>query len=83
MFMKLEGRSCLVVGAGTVGEPKISSLISAGASTRVMLNSDDLPFAEVMCSVPPTRRSIFAAPNQSSRRSGVVSAAHTLATGFV
>ena len=28
MFMKLEGRSCLVVGAGTIGEPKISSLIA-------------------------------------------------------
>ena len=36
MFMKLEGRSCLVVGAGTIGEPKISSLIAAGASTRVI-----------------------------------------------
>ena len=36
MFMKLEGRSCLVVGAGTVGEPKIGSLIEAGASVRVV-----------------------------------------------
>lgn len=36
MFMKLEGRSCLVVGAGTIGEPKIRSLIEAGASTRVI-----------------------------------------------
>jgi precorrin-2 dehydrogenase / sirohydrochlorin ferrochelatase len=36
IFMKLEGRSCLVVGAGTVGEPKISSLIEAGASVRVV-----------------------------------------------
>jgi precorrin-2 dehydrogenase / sirohydrochlorin ferrochelatase len=36
MFMKLEGRSCLVVGAGVVGEPKISSLITAGASVRVV-----------------------------------------------
>ena len=36
MFMKLEGRSCLVVGAGTIGEPKISSLIAAGASVRVV-----------------------------------------------
>ena len=36
MFMKLEGRSCLVVGAGTVGEPKIGSLIAAGASVRVV-----------------------------------------------
>jgi len=36
MFMKLEGRSCLVVGAGTIGEPKISSLIAASASVRVV-----------------------------------------------
>jgi precorrin-2 dehydrogenase/sirohydrochlorin ferrochelatase len=36
MFMKLEGRSCLVVGAGTIGEPKINSLIAAGAATRVI-----------------------------------------------
>jgi precorrin-2 dehydrogenase len=36
MFMKLEGRSCLVVGAGTVGEPKIGSLLAAGASIRVV-----------------------------------------------
>ena len=36
MFMKLEGRSCLVVGAGTVGEPKISSLLASGASVRVV-----------------------------------------------
>jgi precorrin-2 dehydrogenase/sirohydrochlorin ferrochelatase len=36
MFMKLEGRSCLVVGAGTIGEPKINSLIEAGASVRVI-----------------------------------------------
>ncbi len=36
MFIKLEGRSCLVVGAGTIGEPKVSSLIEAGASVRVV-----------------------------------------------
>jgi len=36
MFMKLEGRSCLVVGAGTVGEPKVDSLVTAGASVRVV-----------------------------------------------
>jgi precorrin-2 dehydrogenase / sirohydrochlorin ferrochelatase len=36
MFVKLEGRSCLVVGAGSVGEPKIGSLIAAGASVRVI-----------------------------------------------
>lgn len=36
MFIKLEGRSCLVVGAGAVGEPKIGSLVEAGASVRVV-----------------------------------------------
>lgn len=36
MFMKLEGRPCLVVGAGTIGEPKIGSLIAADALTRVI-----------------------------------------------
>src|SRR2546427_4246919 len=32
MFLKLEGRPCLVVGAGTVAEGKISSLLLAGAA---------------------------------------------------
>jgi len=36
MFLKLEGRSCLVVGGGAVGEPKIGSLLTAGASVRVV-----------------------------------------------
>ena len=36
MFMKLEGRSCLVVGAGAVGEPKIGSLLASGAAVRVI-----------------------------------------------
>jgi len=36
MFLKLERRSCLVVGAGTIGEPKIRSLLTAGASVRVI-----------------------------------------------
>jgi len=36
MFVKLEGRRCLVVGAGKVGEPKIASLIDTGASIRVI-----------------------------------------------
>ena len=30
MFMKLEGRSCLVVGAGTIGEPKIEQPVDRG-----------------------------------------------------
>jgi precorrin-2 dehydrogenase/sirohydrochlorin ferrochelatase len=36
MFLKLEGRPCLVVGAGRVGENKLRSLIRAGARVRVV-----------------------------------------------
>jgi precorrin-2 dehydrogenase/sirohydrochlorin ferrochelatase len=36
MFMKLEGKCCLVVGAGKVGEPKIGGLIDAGARVHVI-----------------------------------------------
>jgi precorrin-2 dehydrogenase/sirohydrochlorin ferrochelatase len=36
MFVKLEGRRCLVVGAGKVGEPKIGGLIETGARVRVI-----------------------------------------------
>jgi precorrin-2 dehydrogenase / sirohydrochlorin ferrochelatase len=36
MFTKLEGKHCLVVGAGRVGEPKISGLIDTGARVHVI-----------------------------------------------
>ena len=36
MFVKLEGRQCLVVGAGNVAEGKIASLIDTGARVRVV-----------------------------------------------
>lgn len=36
MFLKLEGRKCVVVGAGKVGEPKIAGLLDAGARIRVV-----------------------------------------------
>jgi precorrin-2 dehydrogenase / sirohydrochlorin ferrochelatase len=36
MFLKLEGKRCLVVGAGKVGEPKIGGLIDTGASIYVI-----------------------------------------------
>jgi precorrin-2 dehydrogenase/sirohydrochlorin ferrochelatase len=36
MFLKVEGKRCLVVGAGKVGEPKIASLIGTGARIHVI-----------------------------------------------
>ena len=36
MFLKLEGRQCLVVGAGKIGEPKIGGLFDTGARIRVV-----------------------------------------------
>lgn len=36
MFLKLQGKRCLVVGAGNVGEPKIESLLETGARVRVV-----------------------------------------------
>jgi siroheme synthase-like protein len=39
LFLKLEGRAVLVVGAGTVAERKIASLLEAGARVRVVAPS--------------------------------------------
>jgi precorrin-2 dehydrogenase / sirohydrochlorin ferrochelatase len=36
MFLKLQGKRVLVVGAGKVGEPKIAALLEAGARIRVV-----------------------------------------------
>jgi precorrin-2 dehydrogenase/sirohydrochlorin ferrochelatase len=36
MFLKLQGRRCLVVGAGRIGQPKIESLLQAGAKVVVV-----------------------------------------------
>ena len=36
MFVKLDGREVLVVGAGRVGEPKMRGLLSTGAKIRVV-----------------------------------------------
>jgi precorrin-2 dehydrogenase / sirohydrochlorin ferrochelatase len=36
MFVKLEGRECLVVGAGRIAESKIPGLLDAGAEVRVV-----------------------------------------------
>src|SRR3989442_3249750 len=36
MFLKLSARPCLVVGAGTIAESKIASLLEAGGRVRVV-----------------------------------------------
>lgn len=36
MFIKLDGRRCLVIGAGSVGEAKIESLLGTAASVHVV-----------------------------------------------
>ena len=36
MFLKLQGRQCLVVGAGKIAEPKIGGLLETGANIRVV-----------------------------------------------
>ena len=36
LFVKLEGRRCLVVGAGAIAESKISGLVDTGAQVRVV-----------------------------------------------
>jgi precorrin-2 dehydrogenase/sirohydrochlorin ferrochelatase len=36
MFLKLEGRSCLVIGADSIAQSKIRSLLVAGATVRVV-----------------------------------------------
>jgi uroporphyrin-III C-methyltransferase/precorrin-2 dehydrogenase/sirohydrochlorin ferrochelatase len=36
MFLKLDGKPCLVVGAGTIAVPKIDSLLRAGAQVTVV-----------------------------------------------
>jgi precorrin-2 dehydrogenase/sirohydrochlorin ferrochelatase len=36
MFLKLEGKRCLVIGAGKVGIPKIGGLIDTGARIRII-----------------------------------------------
>lgn len=36
MFLKLDGRQCLVVGAGTIAQEKMPSLLDAGARVKVV-----------------------------------------------
>ncbi len=36
IYLRLEGRDCLVVGAGTIAAPKVESLLRAGAAVTVV-----------------------------------------------
>ena len=47
MFMKLDGRQILVVGAGKVGEPKIAGLLETGARIRVVALEATPPVREL------------------------------------
>jgi precorrin-2 dehydrogenase / sirohydrochlorin ferrochelatase len=46
MFLKLEGRLCLVAGAGSIGEPKIRGLIECRAQVRVVAPSASVAVLE-------------------------------------
>src|SRR5579863_1781395 len=46
MFVKLDGRQVLVVGAGQVGEPKIRGLLSTGARIRVVAHNASVAVRE-------------------------------------
>lgn len=46
IFLKLEGRPCLVVGAGAVGSQKIAGLLEAGADVAVIDPSPSASFRE-------------------------------------
>ena len=46
IFLNVEGRPCLVVGAGPIGESKIASLLSAGAAVRVIAPQATATIAE-------------------------------------
>jgi precorrin-2 dehydrogenase/sirohydrochlorin ferrochelatase len=46
MFVKLDGRSVLVVGAGQVGEPKIRGLLPTGARIRVVAHNSSVAVRE-------------------------------------
>ena len=47
MFVKLDGRQVLVVGAGQVGEPKIRGLLSTGARIHVVAHNCERSRARV------------------------------------
>lgn len=48
MFLKLEGRPCLVVGGGQVGTQKIAGLLDAGAQVTVVDSSSAVAVREFL-----------------------------------
>lgn len=56
MFLKLEGRACLVVGAGTIAAPKIESLLRAGARVTVVAPEAKPALSEMAAQVRWVRR---------------------------
>lgn len=47
MFLKLEGRPCLVIGAGVIAQEKLPSLLEAGARVKVVAPEATGPIAEL------------------------------------
>ena len=47
IFLKLEGRRCLVAGAGNIATPKIRSLLDSGAEVRVVAPKASLEVTEL------------------------------------
>jgi precorrin-2 dehydrogenase / sirohydrochlorin ferrochelatase len=47
IFLKLAGRPCLVVGAGTIAAPKIASLLTAGGAVTVVAPEAKAAIAEL------------------------------------
>ena len=47
MFLKLEGRPCLVIGAGAIAQEKLPSLLEAGARVKVVAPEATGPIEEL------------------------------------
>jgi siroheme synthase-like protein len=71
MFLKLEGRQCLVVGAGKVGEPKIGSLLETGARIRV-ITLDASPMVRELAIVATNSRTLNERVYHAAQRQGVL-----------
>lgn len=61
MFLKLEGRACLVVGAGTIAAPKVESLLRAGAEVKVVAPEAKQTLREAVGRIRWVRREFAAA----------------------